>query len=155
MPLMSTLRPPLGPIDGNITRGKELSPKIRNRICALAENGHSIAYIMGRYKVSRGAVRYTIDHEASRPETNESVLRPSAKKLYNQLDKRNILRHAHAQPQDTYAQLVQATGVTCSHKVIRHILHGHGIVNWLAKKRPMLTKKAVKARYEWCKLQRG
>ena len=58
---------------------------------------------MGRYKVSRGAVRYTIDHKASRPKTNESALRPGAKKSYNQLDERNILRHARAQPQDTYA----------------------------------------------------
>jgi hypothetical protein len=57
-----TIRTPLGPINGNITRGKELTPKLLNKICVLAENGHDIPFIMGRYKVSRGTVRYTLDH---------------------------------------------------------------------------------------------
>jgi hypothetical protein len=83
---MSTLRCPLGPIDGNITRGKELTPKLRNKVCALKEAGHGISYIMGCFKLSRGAVCYTLDHEASRPETNTSAPRPGAKKTYNYLD---------------------------------------------------------------------
>jgi hypothetical protein len=77
---MSTIRTPLGPINGNITRGKELIPKLRNKICALAENGHDIPFIIGRYKVSRGVIRYTLDHQASCPETNTSAPRPSTKK---------------------------------------------------------------------------
>ncbi|KAF4636893.1 hypothetical protein G7Y89_g1182 [Cudoniella acicularis] len=149
---MSTLRHPLGPIGGNITRGKGLTPKMRNKICARAENGHVVAYIIGRYKLSQGAVRYTLDHEASRPETNTSIPRPSVKKTYNYLDERNILRHARQRPQDTYTQFIKATGVTCSPKVVWYILKGHSITNWLAKKRPMLTKKAVKARRTKCYL---
>jgi hypothetical protein len=90
IPSMSTMRTPLGPINWNITRGKEL----RNKICALAENGHDIPFIIGRYKVSRGTVRYTLDHQASRPETNTSAPRPGAKKTYNYLDERNLLRYA-------------------------------------------------------------
>jgi hypothetical protein len=62
MPSISTIRTPLGPINGNITRGKELTPKLRNKICALAENGHDNPFIIGRYKVSQGAVRYTLDY---------------------------------------------------------------------------------------------
>ncbi|KAF4634283.1 hypothetical protein G7Y89_g3818 [Cudoniella acicularis] len=104
------------------TRGKELTPKIRNKVCALAEDGHRVLYIMARYKLSRKAVRYTLDHEASRPETNESIRRPGAKKTYSHLDERNILWHAREYPQNTYAQLIKVTGVTCSPKVVRHIL---------------------------------
>jgi hypothetical protein len=80
MPFMSTIRTPLGPINRNITWGKELTPKLRNKICVLAENGHDIPFIIRRYKVSQGVVRYTLDHQASRPETNISASRPGAKK---------------------------------------------------------------------------
>jgi hypothetical protein len=96
----------------------------------------------------------TLDHEATRPESNVSSPRPGAKKTYNYLDERNLLRHVRQNPQQTYAQLKKAAEVQYSHKVIRHILQGNGITNWLAAKRPMLTKKAVKARYEWCKARR-
>jgi hypothetical protein len=89
------MRTPLGPINGNITRGKELTPKLGNKICALAENSHGIPFIIRRYKVSRGAIRYTLDYQALLPETNISVLRPGAKKTYNYLDERNLLCHAY------------------------------------------------------------
>jgi hypothetical protein len=128
---------------------------MRNKICALAEDSHSVPYIMARFKQSRKAIRYTIAHETSRPKTNESKPRPGAKKTYSHLDERNILPCAREWPQDIYAILIAATKVKCSHKVIRHILQGHGINNWLSAKRPILTKKAVKACYEWCKLRRG
>jgi hypothetical protein len=62
MPSMLTMRTPLGPINRNITRGKEFMPKLRNKICALVENSHDIPFIIRRYKVSRGAIRYTLDH---------------------------------------------------------------------------------------------
>jgi hypothetical protein len=58
MPSMSTLRPPLGPIDGNHTRRKELTPKMLNKVCALAEDGYNVLYIMARYKLLRKAIRY-------------------------------------------------------------------------------------------------
>jgi hypothetical protein len=59
---ISTMRTPLGPINRNITRGKELMPKLRNKICALAENGHDVPFVIRRYKISRGTIRYTLDH---------------------------------------------------------------------------------------------
>jgi hypothetical protein len=110
MPSMSTLRPPLGPIDGNITRGKELTPKMRNKACTLVKASHKIPYIMGRYKLSRGAVRYTLDHEASRPQTNTSLPRPGAKKMYNHLDERNLLRHACQNPKQNICPAEESRG---------------------------------------------
>jgi hypothetical protein len=62
MPSMLTIRTPLGPINRNITRGKELTLKLHNKICALAENNHDIPFIIKRYKVSREAVYYTLDY---------------------------------------------------------------------------------------------
>jgi hypothetical protein len=94
MPSISTMRTPLGLINRNITRGKELTPKLRNKIYALAENSHDIPFIIRRYKISRGIICYIFDYQASRPKTNTSIPRPSTKKTYNHLDKRNLLRHA-------------------------------------------------------------
>jgi hypothetical protein len=62
IPSISIMRTPLGLINRNITRGKELTPKLRNKICALTENSYSIPFIIKRYKVSRGAVYYTLDY---------------------------------------------------------------------------------------------
>jgi hypothetical protein len=91
---ISTMRTPLGLINRNITRGKELTLKLCNKICALPENGHSIIFIIRRYKVSRGAICYTLDYQALCFETNISVFRPGTKKIYNYLDERNLLCYA-------------------------------------------------------------
>jgi hypothetical protein len=64
------------------------------------------------------------------------------------------LRYARQNPKQTYARLKKAAGVSYTHKVIRYILQGNSIANWIAAKRLLLTKKAVKARYEWYKPRR-
>ncbi|KAF4626334.1 hypothetical protein G7Y89_g11826 [Cudoniella acicularis] len=96
MPSMSTLRRPLGPITRNNGRGKELTPKMRNKVYALSENSYSVTYNIGRYKLSRGAIRYTLENESSRPESNASMPRPEAPDAYEegsegtQIDTREI-----------------------------------------------------------------
>jgi hypothetical protein len=148
MPSISTMRTPLGLINRNITRGKELTPKLRNKICALAENNHDIPFIIGRYKVSREL--YVI------PSTTKSHalkliplhLGPVPKKTYNYLDKRNLLYYACQNPKQTYTQLKKTAGVSCTYKIIYYILQGNSITNWITAKYPLLTKKAVKARYK-------
>ena len=120
----------------------------------MKEDGHLVPYIMARHKLSRGAVRYTLKNSEQR--TNDKTLpRPGQTKSYSALDERNILRWARYHPKDTYAELKEGTGVTCSHTTIARVLKSHGILNWRAAKRPHLTKHAVQKRYEWCKLRKG
>ncbi|KAF4609463.1 hypothetical protein G7Y89_g15853 [Cudoniella acicularis] len=90
MPSMSTLRRPLGLITRNNSRGKELTPKMRNKVYALSENGHSTTYIIGRYKLSRGAIRYTLENESLRPESNASRPRPEVPDAYEEGSKGTV-----------------------------------------------------------------
>jgi hypothetical protein len=143
---ISTQRTPLGELSSNIIRGKELTAKIRGKILGMHECGHNIPWIMNRLKLSRCAVRYTIDQDELRDD-GETLPRPGQKKSFSPLDERNILRCARTNPKFTYAKLKEFTGVGCSHKTISRILRSHGITNWRCKKRPHLTKAAVKKRY--------
>jgi hypothetical protein len=118
---LSTTRPVLGEISGNITRGKELTPKLRGQVISMAECGHNVPYIMARFKLSRKAVRYTLDNDELRTNAN-SLPRPGATKSFTALDERNIVRHARYKPKDIYAKLKEATGVTCSYKTIARVL---------------------------------
>ena len=149
---ISTQRTPLGERSSNNARGPELTPDKRGRILGMYECGHNVPFIMARLKLSRYAVRYTIDQDELRNDA-ETLPRPGQKKSFSPLDERNILRCARTHPKFTYAKLKDFTGVECSHKTISRILASHGITNWRCKKRPNLTKTAVKKRYAWAKLR--
>jgi hypothetical protein len=58
---ISTQRTPLGERSSNNVRGPELTPEIRGKILGMHECGYNVPFIMGRLKLSRYAVRYTID----------------------------------------------------------------------------------------------
>ena len=61
----TTIMPPqrtaLGAIDGNRSRGKDISPYIRGKIVGMADSGSSVSEIQARHRVSRKAVRGQID----------------------------------------------------------------------------------------------
>jgi hypothetical protein len=87
---LSIARPVLGEISSNITRGKELTPKLRGQVISIAECRYNVLYIMARFKLSRKAVRYTLDNNELRTNAN-SLPRPSATKSFTTLDERNIV----------------------------------------------------------------
>jgi hypothetical protein len=87
---LSTVRLVLGEISGNITRGKELTPKLRGQVISMAEYRYNVLYIIARFKLSRKAVRYTLDNDELRTDAN-SLPRPGATKSFTTLDKRNIV----------------------------------------------------------------
>jgi hypothetical protein len=72
---ISTQRTPLGELSSNIIRGKELTPKVRGKVLGMKEAGHNVPYIMRRLKLSRCAVRYTIDQDELRDDA-ETLPRP-------------------------------------------------------------------------------
>jgi hypothetical protein len=100
------------------------------------------------------AVRYTIEQDDTR-NNGASLGRSGRPKCYTAAEERKLLRHVRGNPKDTYAKVKHATGMACSTSTIKRILKTHGIANWRCKKRPHLTEKAVKARYEWCKKRLG
>ncbi len=137
----STQPKPQAWVSGNTTRERDLSPGLRQKIMGAHECGVSVPFIMKQYKLSRGAVRSTIDHDGSRT-NQESCTRPGPKKSFSKLDERNILRHAREFPAHTYLQIIEATGVKCSKKTVSRILKSHDIVHWRCAIRAQLTKKA-------------
>jgi hypothetical protein len=58
---MSTPRCPLGELPLNIIRGKELTPNMRGKVLGMHIAGYKVPFIMVRLKLSRWAVRYTIN----------------------------------------------------------------------------------------------
>jgi hypothetical protein len=85
-----TLRRPLGELPLNIVRGKELTPKMRGKILGMKAARHEILFIIVRLKVSRKACKTTIDQDELRTDAH-TLPRPSLKKSFTPLDKRNIL----------------------------------------------------------------
>ena len=63
---MSTPRRPLGELPLNIVRGKELTPNMRGKVLGMHIAGHKVPFIMVQLKLSRFAVRYTIDQDELR-----------------------------------------------------------------------------------------
>jgi hypothetical protein len=85
-----TLRRPLRELPLNIVRGKELTPKMRGKILGMKAARHEILFIIVRLKVSRKACKTTIDQDELRTDAH-TLPRPSLKKSFTPLDKRNIL----------------------------------------------------------------
>jgi len=106
---------------------------------------------MGRLKLSRYIIRYTIDQDELR-DNAKSLSRPGQIKSFLSLDKRNILRYIRLYPKFIYAKIKDFTGVGYSYKTISRILSSHDIINWRYKKRLNLIKYIVKKRYAWAKL---
>ena len=52
-------------------------------------------------------------------------------------------------PKIIYKKLAEQAGVICSHDIIYRLLKEEGIINWLAKKRPLLTPEVAGKRYQW------
>jgi hypothetical protein len=61
-----------------------------------------------------------------------------------------VLRHARANPKDTYAELIEACSLGCSKNTVKSILHRHGIKNWIAKCRPYLKPANAAKGLAWC-----
>ena len=89
---MPPQRTVLGTIDGNRTRGKDITPYMRGKIVGAANDGASPAEIQARYGVSRGAVRGSIAQDAARPE-GESQPRSGCPATYTDRDERLMLRN--------------------------------------------------------------
>lgn len=91
---MATPRRPLGPIDGNTVRGKELSRYERGKIVRARIAGMSPREIELQMKRSRGAVRSALCLEILRT-NGASMPRNGRPRIYNERDCRTMLRNLH------------------------------------------------------------
>ena len=144
-------RRPLGPITPNIIRRKELTPYTRGFILRQLTAGVEQADVAKALNLSRATVRTTLLRADTRI-NGESVERSGRPKVTDDRDERIILRLARINPKQTYQELIQRSGVKCSKSTIYRILARAGIINWLAKKRPLLRQQDVDAKLHWAKI---
>jgi transposase len=138
---------PLQPISGNKRRGKELSPYLRGQIMSAREEGASFRDIAKRLEIPVSTVFTTV--KSTGRQEGHSLSRTGRPSYISERDKRALLRFVRANPRATYAVVRQETGLTLCTDTIRQILYTAGISNWMVKKRPFLTARAVEIRKQW------
>ena len=140
---------PLTPISGNRPRKSELTPYERGMIVGAQALGHTPTEIRKALNFTKSTVQTTIQKQSER---NNGVSKSQSGRpgVLSDHNRRYIIRHARANPRLTYTQLQLEAGVTCSKATIYRTLRLYGLTNWLTKKRPLLTPKAVYKQLEWC-----
>jgi hypothetical protein len=82
-------------------------------------------------------------------ENQKSLPRKGRPRLLTSRDERSILRYARSAPKISYRQIKKAVGIQCCNKTLQRLLARHNIVNWRAKKRPLLTEEHAQKRLQW------
>ena len=117
---MPPQRTPLGAIDSNRRRGKDISPYIRGKIVGMADKGASVSEIQAQYKVSRKAVRGSIAQDSQRPE-GKSAPHSGCPPTYTIRDERLMLRNLRLFPKSTFADRRLESGVEMSNSTIKRL----------------------------------
>ena len=118
---MPPQRTPLGAIDSNRRRGKDISPYIRGKIVGMADSGSSVSEIQARYRVSRKAVRGSTAQDSQRPE-GKSVPYSGYPPTYTIRDKRLILRNLRLFPKSTFDDRRLESGIEMSNSTIKRLV---------------------------------
>jgi transposase len=149
-------RTPPGPRSANAhvqkkskVSGIELSPHKRSVIEGLHKAGCSVKSISEIENTPRSTVRDTIKFLDVRPK-GQSLSRSGRPPTLTKVEKRSIIRFCRKNVKATYLEVKQQLQLSCSLSTIRRVVRKQGIKKWLAKKRPILTKEAAKARLAWC-----
>ena len=158
---LSTMpRTPLGPKSANArvlkkrkTSRKELSPHKRSMIEGMHVASIPPCEISRLTEIPYTTVQSTLQLLPSRSK-RQSLPRSGRPSKLTKVLKRNIIRYCRQNPKATYATVKRELALDCSHMTIARIVKKQGIKNWLAKKRPILTKEHAKKRYEWCKARK-
>lgn len=145
---MLLIRTPLCPISGNVKRGCELTPYERGIIIGSYNSSKSPCEIELEISYSRGAVRSTIALETTRA-NGVSLPRSGHPIIYNDRDKRIMLRYIRIYPKSTFEERHKETGLNMSNSYIKNLVRRHSIHHWHTKKRPELTEKHIATRLLW------
>src|SRR5450432_2649552 len=121
---MSTLCTPLGSINGNITRKKELTLFQRGQISGMFAGGAKKLAISKHYNLLYSTVADTINLEHL-CEDGASQPKAPRKLSYTPMQERRVIHYARAHPKDTYKETIKAYLLTCSKNIVKKILKKH------------------------------
>jgi hypothetical protein len=151
---MPPQRSVLGSISGNRSFNHQLSPYQRGAVIGLTAGGAKSKSIETFLNVSRGAVRSTQDFDHLRDDGHQQA-RSGRPKEYSEATVRKIIRHVRQYPKDSYADVIKACNLSIKRTTIKTILSEHGITNWRARRRPLLTEANAAKRLAWCLKYQG
>jgi hypothetical protein len=148
---MPPQRTPLRDTNGNRRfRGPELSPYQRGEVVGLRKAGYTPKAIEDELRLSRGAVRRTLESVHTR-DNSYTLPRSGTPKKYTSRARRRMLYCLRNHPKLTYEQRRTATGLKMSDSYIRDLALKEGLTHWRAKKRPELTQEVADKRLLWCR----
>ena len=118
--------------------------------------GYNFFYILDKFGISKSTISYIIKkHKTSGSlKTSKRSGRP---KKTNEQDKRIIVRSCLNDPAQSTSQLASSFNEfrdeknQISKQAIQRILYRSGLASYVAKIKPILTKRMVKSRIEFCK----
>ena len=141
-------RAPLGEINGNTQKRKELTPYKRGYIIAQAEGGLSPTQVARDLQISRSTVRRTLERNPQRID-GQSKPRSGRPKKLSEANICHLYIIIKRDPFLSFREIIDRSGLTFSRTTFVRILQSSGYAHWKAKKRPHLTKEHAAARYQW------
>jgi transposase len=140
----------LSQIAQNVQRNKDLSPYVRGQITGAYLSGVSKARIHRATGIPYTTVARTIANTTVQDQGN-SKPKKGRPQVFNDRQKRLIHHFVCQNPKWTYKALLEALPFSISQRTCYRILKEYGIINWIARKRPLLTNKSAKNRFKWAK----
>lgn len=131
-----------------------LSPRKRGAISILRDQGLSVSEIARRLEISRCAVRYNLQ-KIEETGTYKDRARSGRKKKTSIREDRQLVRMSLANRRKTSSELAgdlnQTLANPISARTARRRLHSAGLRGCIARKKPWLSAKNIKRRFEWAK----
>jgi len=125
-------------ISGNRAPAQELSSTARGFIAGAKSHGGKTSDIAADIGCCTRTIRRTIQR-INQTGTTSSRARIGAPAKLDDRDERTILRLARTLPAINYKKLQERAGTNVHKRTVYRLLKEHGITNWIAKKRPLLT----------------
>jgi hypothetical protein len=147
-------RQPLGEISSNsnykggVTGRFELTPNWRAQVQGRINAGQTAKVIFKETGINASTITITHRRSSTRYE-NESVHRSGRPKLITESLSRRLLRIIRSNPKIIYRDLRIQLGLltkSVSKATLYREIKAHGIINWIAKKRPFLSPEVVAKR---------
>jgi len=139
---------PLDPISSNRVHKQEYTTYQRGLIHEEISGGLTPSKVQRLHGISKSSVR-GICNAVVWQHHDESIRRSGRPKKLSLRDERHIIRVVRLDPKIIYKNLLARTRIDIFAKIVYRLLKEKGIINWLCKKRPLLTPKMAGKRYAW------
>ena len=141
-------RTSLSSISDNHRRHHQYTLYQKELICEIIDDELTSSRIEKQYRVSKSFVRYVLFIHKSQL-TKISNLRSDRLKVLTTRKQRHIIRIARRDLRIIYKNLKIQVEVDCFINIIYRLLKEKSLINWICKKRSLLTFELVDKRYAW------